>query len=75
MAEPDLRFIGERLAIVQAELRDKANKSDVSRLSADIAALRADMYSHFASVDAQFAQVHETMASNFAVLLTAIKRE
>jgi hypothetical protein len=89
MAEPDLRFIGERLTIVQADLRDKANKGDVARLSADIAhlkadvaELKADLHSRFASIDdrffsidAQFAQVHETMTANLAVLIAAIRGE
>ena len=68
MTEPDLSFIGERLARVQSELaalhervtalgHSKADKSDVARLAADIADLRADMYARFERVDARLEQV------------------
>ncbi|MBV8402180.1 MAG: hypothetical protein JOZ17_26180, partial [Acetobacteraceae bacterium] len=65
----------------------KADKSDVARLAADIAQLRAEIYTRFERADARFEQleaeirgihpqiahVQETMSTNPAILLNAIK--
>ncbi len=112
MAEVDLRFIGERLERVQAELRDlRAIKGEVVHLRAELARvemslseridrLEASVDERFNRIDARFAhiddqfahiddrfdrvddrvarldrsfdarldQVHQTMATNFAIV-------
>lgn len=105
MAEVDLRFIGERLERVQAELRDlRAIKGEVVHLRAELARVEMslseridrleasvderfnridDRFAHiddrFDRVDDRFAhlersfdarldQVHQTMATNFAII-------
>jgi hypothetical protein len=85
MVEPDIRFLGERIERIQAELRDlrglrgemahfKAEMNDrYEALSARIDNVERTMDAGFASMDARFAQAHETMASNLAVVLAAIK--
>jgi hypothetical protein len=107
VVDPDLRFLGERLERVQAELRDlRGVKGEVARLNAELArvegslsdridalerstnirfdalerstssrfdALERSIDARFNAVDARFAQVHETMTTNLAVVLEAIK--
>ncbi len=71
MAEPDLRFIGERLERVQAELRNlRALKGEVAAVQADLARFKAEVAGGFdamrdridrleATMDARFGQMHQ----------------
>ncbi|MDK9722411.1 MAG: hypothetical protein OEL53_14630 [Rhodospirillales bacterium] len=89
MAEPDIRFLGERIDRIQAELRE------LRGVRAEIAHLRAEMHTEISSLraeiadrhdaasertdnlekalDARFDLVHQTMATNLAAVLQAIK--
>ena len=78
MAEITLDFLGEQMKRMQADLRGV--KADVAqlraeqlRLEADQAAIQAEMAAGFAAMDARFDQAHQTMATNFAILVNAIE--
>jgi tetrahydromethanopterin S-methyltransferase subunit G len=99
VAEPDFRFIGERLDRLQAEMRDtraemrelRTLKSEIPDLVARVARLEASTAARFEAVndrfdrlearmevrstvvDLEFKQVHQTMATNLAIVLEAIK--
>ena len=80
MAEPTLQFLGEQIARIQAELRElRGVRADVAHLRADIADTRTELANRMdvfeaglASVNAQIAQVRETMTTNLEVVLAAI---
>jgi predicted nucleic acid-binding Zn-ribbon protein len=68
MADPDLRFIGERLERVQAELRELRGLPDrmtalENKLEVEIAAMQAELEALRAGVDARFAQTHADIAA------------
>ena len=103
MSDPDLTFLGERIARIQAELRDlRGLRTDVAHLRTDLTHLRAEVAERFGALseridaqneridnleratserfenldralDARFDQVHQTMATNLAIVLQAIK--
>jgi hypothetical protein len=78
MVEPDIRFLGERIERIQAELRDlRGLRGEMSHLRAEMndryEALSTRIDNLERAIDARFAQTHETMASNLAVVLAAIK--
>ncbi|MDR3517058.1 MAG: hypothetical protein P4M00_14695 [Azospirillaceae bacterium] len=83
MAEPDMRFIGERLERVQAELRDlRSLKGEVASLKGDVAGLKLDVAQladriigvgvttseRFESLEARFAAFEARMNDRFAAL-------
>jgi hypothetical protein len=78
MVEPDIRFLGERIERIQAELRDlRGLRGEMSHLRAEMndryEALSARIDNLERAIDARFAQTHETMATNLAIVLAAIK--
>lgn len=85
MAEIDLRFIGERLDRVQAELRDlRGIKADVVQLRSELIQLGSEVARVEVSIneridhlersfDARFDQVHQTIATNFAIVFELLK--
>ncbi|MBI5164106.1 MAG: hypothetical protein HY985_09415 [Magnetospirillum sp.] len=77
MAEPDLRFLGERIDRIQAELRDlRGLRTDVAHLRAEISdrheALSERIDNLERSMDLRFTEMHRTIATNLAVVLDAI---
>jgi hypothetical protein len=81
VAEPDFRFIGERLDRLQAEMRDmRAEMRELRTLKTEVPDLVARVEEGFAAVDRRFTvvdlelkQIHQTMATNLAIVLEAIK--
>jgi regulator of replication initiation timing len=78
----DVRLLGEQVAQLQAQVRGV--KADVAQLraeqlqmEADQAQLKIDLFHRIdnfeAAVDAKFAQVQETAATNLEVVLAAIQ--
>lgn len=92
MAEPDIRFLGERIDRIQTELRElRGLRTDIAHLRAEMGERHEGVSERFESVDrrfdnldqsldnleksidARFDQVHQTMSTNLAVVLAAIK--
>lgn len=85
MADADLRFLGERIDRIQAELRDlRGLRAEVARIGSEVAHVRAEMIERHDSLserldnlgramDIRFDQLHQTMATNLAVVLEAIR--
>ena len=66
MAEPDFRFIGERLDRLQAEMRElRTLKSEMPDLRASIAHVGARVAR---LADLEFEQVRRTMATDLAIV-------
>jgi len=84
LADPDLKFLGEQIQRIQAELRDlRGVRADVSHLRAEIEDRFESVYSRldavesqlgrfYTEMDARFVQVHQTMATNLEAVLAAI---
>ncbi len=81
MAEPDLRFIGERLDRLQAEMGDmraemrelRTPKTEVPELVARVEGEFTAVDRRFAVVDLELKQTHQTMATDLAIVLEAIE--
>jgi hypothetical protein len=85
MAEPSLEFFGKQIERLQVEMRHAraeiaalrnrvdANEVRIEEVVLMLTELREYIEARFAAIDARFAQVHETMASNFQILLAAVK--
>lgn len=71
MAEVDLTFLGEQMKRMQDDVRSL--RAEQLRLDSDVARIRAEMAAGFAAMDARFDQVHQTMTTNLAVVLEALK--
>lgn len=77
MADPSLSFLGERIERIQAEVRDlRGVRTDIAHLRAEI----GDRHDSFneridhleRAMDARFERMHQTMATNLAVVLEAL---
>jgi hypothetical protein len=89
MAEPDLTFLGEQIRRMQGDLRQiraeqlrletdqAAMRAELVGMRADLGTLRDDMAAGFDRVlhvmDFRFEQTHNTIATNFEILLQAIQ--
>ena len=89
MAEPSLEFLGKQIERLQVEMRHARaeiaalrNRVDANEVRIEEVVLLINEFREYvearlnameAAVDARFAQVHETMASNLQVLLAAIE--
>jgi predicted nucleic acid-binding Zn-ribbon protein len=89
MAGPSLEFLGKQIERLQVEMRHARaeiaalrNRVDASEVRIEevvllLNELRQYVEARFSgmekAIDARFAQVHETMANNLQILLTAIE--
>ena len=89
MAEPSLEFLGKQIERLQVEMRHARaeiaalrNRVDANEVRIEEVVLLINEFREYvearlnameAAMDARFAQVHETMASNLQVLLAAIE--
>jgi hypothetical protein len=89
MAEPDLTFLGEQIRRMQGDLRQvRAEQlrleTDQAAMRAELATLRDDVLAGFERVDERFdrvlhivdlrfEQTHKAIATNFEILLQAIR--
>jgi prefoldin subunit 5 len=85
MVEPSLEYLGRQMKEMQASMRDVRRRIDllehkIDRIEPYLAAAVAGLEERLAerlqneadAVQAQFAQVHETMATNLTMVLAAI---
>jgi multidrug resistance efflux pump len=85
MVEPSLEYLGRQMRDVQASIRNLQQRVDLLKIKVDrlepfLASILGAAENRLAeqlrneadAVQAQFAQVHETMAANLATVLAAI---
>lgn len=74
MTNIDLTFLGEQIKRLQSDVRQvraEQLRQEVE-LAEGLTALEQQIDSLEKSIDAQFAQVNQTMATNLEIMLTAI---